>query len=250
MCITTKTLLLGHVVSLEGAMLESPLRYLNRGLFLAWIVLGIIPSLSAASQESAEKGQHHRRPQPEEVHEFEQQKVVLEDFEAEGYILALGGGGEGIIGQLKGQQVIAIDINERELEEAPPGPLKMVMDARDLKFLDQSFETAATFFTLMYIDGADHKKVLDETYRVLTSGGRFLIWDALFGARPSDEKKYGVVPLTIKLPRREVQTGYGVRWPSEPHDLEYYERLAKESGFEIGESKVTQRWFFLELRKP
>ena len=35
------------------------------------------------------------------------------------------GGGEGIIGQMKPAQVIAIDLSKRELEEAPPGPLKI-----------------------------------------------------------------------------------------------------------------------------
>jgi SAM-dependent methyltransferase len=208
------------------------------------------PGFAALSQESSEKGQQHKMPEQEEVHQFDQQHVVVEDFEAEGYILAIGGGGEGIIGQLKGQQVIAIDISKRELDEAPPGPLKIVMDARDLKFVDQSFATAAIFFTMMYIDGADHRKVLEEVHRVLTSGGRVLIWDAVFGPRPSEEKKYGVVPLAVKLPDREVQTGYGVRWPSEPHDLDYYKRLGRETGFEIGASKVVEQWFFLELEKP
>jgi hypothetical protein len=37
------------------------------------------------------------------------------------------------------------------MDEAPPGPLKIVMDARDLKSVDKSFATAAIFFTMMYI---------------------------------------------------------------------------------------------------
>jgi len=45
--------------------------------------------------------------------------------------LDIGGGGEGVIGQMKGKQVIAIDPNRRELEEAADGPLKIVMDARE-----------------------------------------------------------------------------------------------------------------------
>jgi len=36
---------------------------------------------------------------------------------ADGFILEIGGGGEGIIGGLKGKQVIAIDRNEEKLEE-------------------------------------------------------------------------------------------------------------------------------------
>ncbi len=49
---------------------------------------------------------------------FEKQEVIVNDFDFPGYILDIGGGGEGVIGKLKGEQVIAIDPNKRELEEA------------------------------------------------------------------------------------------------------------------------------------
>src|SRR5690348_9375055 len=76
------------------------------------------------------------------MHVFVRQDFVVAEFQASGYILDIGGGGEGIIGQMKPHQVIAIDLSKRELEEAPAGPLKIVMDAADLKFLDASFDTA------------------------------------------------------------------------------------------------------------
>jgi SAM-dependent methyltransferase len=207
-------------------------------------------ALNALTMLVVEKGRIYAQPEQEGVYRFERQQVVIEDFEAEGYILAVGGGGEGIVGRLKGSQVVAIDIRKRELDEAPPGPLKVVMDARELKFVDKSFETAAIFFTMMYIDGADHLKVLQEVNRVLTPGGRVLIWDAVFGPRPSEDTIAGRVPLVIKLPEQEVETYYGVRWPSEPHDLDYYKRLGEETGFEIGENRLVDKWFFLELKKP
>jgi hypothetical protein len=53
---------------------------------------------------------------------------VVDDFDAAGYILDIGGGGEGVIGQLKGERVVAIDKQKRELEEAAPGALKIVID--------------------------------------------------------------------------------------------------------------------------
>ena len=91
----------------------------------------------------------------EEILFLEKQEVTVENFDALGHILDIGGGVEGIIGVLKGSQVVAIDPSSRELKEAAPGPLKIVMDARELKFLDDTFNTATAFYTLMYIHSGE-----------------------------------------------------------------------------------------------
>ena len=179
---------------------------------------------------------------------FKRLDVIVEDFQAQGLILDIGGGGEGVIGQLKGERVIAIDISKRELEEAPPGPLKLIMDARDLKFLDNSFNTATIFFTLMYIDGQDHQKVFSEVSRVLRPGGRLLIWDVLFPRRPEGEKM-GVFPLSITLPQKTIKTGYGVRWPEEGRELDHFLHLAENNGFKVLKKDSQASWFFLELER-
>jgi ubiquinone/menaquinone biosynthesis C-methylase UbiE len=132
---------------------------------------------------------------------FDMQHVTVNDFKANGYILDIGGGGEGTIGRLKGSQVIAIDISKRELEEAPDGPLKIIMDARELHFLDETFNTVTSFFTLMYINGNDHEKVFSEAFRVLKPGGKFLIWDAIIPKDTTSVHDRVIVPLTIKLPQ-------------------------------------------------
>jgi len=185
----------------------------------------------------------------EQIHRFERQEVTVEDFDTEGYILDIGGGGEGVIGQLKGQQVIAIDISKRELEEAPPGPLKIVMDARDMKFIDESFNTVTVFFTFMYINSSDHQKVLEEAFRVLIPGGRVLIWDGIFPERIDDKKDVAVFPLKVKLPGKEITTGYGVRWPEKEQGVAHYMDLAKNVGFEVISHREKDQWFFLELKK-
>jgi len=96
---------------------------------------------------------HHPEISEDRLFYFEKQEVIVDDFDSPGYILDIGGGGRGVIGKLKGERVIAIDPSKRELEEAPAGPLKIIMDARDLQFLDGTFSTATSFFTLMYIKG-------------------------------------------------------------------------------------------------
>ncbi|UCE21095.1 MAG: class I SAM-dependent methyltransferase [Candidatus Aminicenantes bacterium] len=178
------------------------------------------------------------------------QTVTVEDFSAEGFILDIGGGGEGVIGQLKGQQVIAIDISKRELEEAPPGPLKIVMDARDLKFLDNTFNTATVFYTFMYIASSDHQKVFEELQRVLTPGGRLLIWDVIFPERTDKTKNTALFLFTFKLPDREIGTGYGVRRPEGEQGLAHFIELAKKTGFKIVSYKEKDQSFFLEVEKP
>lgn len=54
---------------------------------------------------------------------IEPQYITISDFECSGYILDIGGGGEGIIGRLKGKSVIAIDPNKSELQELPVGEI-------------------------------------------------------------------------------------------------------------------------------
>lgn len=92
------------------------------------------------TQEGEKAKDQHKRPSPDQIYRFEKQEVTVHDFDAQGYILAIGGGGEGVIGQLRGQQVIAIDISKRELEGTPPGPLKIIMDARSLRMAGRGYK--------------------------------------------------------------------------------------------------------------
>jgi SAM-dependent methyltransferase len=137
---------------------------------------------------------------PQETGQIKQQSVTVEDFSAEGLILDIGGGGEG-------------------LEEAPSGPLKIVMDARDLKFLDDTFNTATVFFTFMYIDSNDHQKVFEELQRVLKPGGRLLIWDVTFPELTDKKKNMALFPFKFNLPDKQIRTGYGVRRPEREQGL-------------------------------
>ena len=187
------------------------------------------------------------------MHVFERQDFVVADFEASGYVLDIGGGGEGIIGQMKPRQTVAIDLSRRELEEAPPGPLKIVMDATDLKFLDESFETVTAFFSLMYMRPDVQQKVFAEAFRVLKRGGRWMVWDAVIPRALESGTRGPVFRFRFQLPAKVVQTGYGTLWPEKPIDLEHYQRLARAAGFEIARAVQNPGGFqtlAMELRKP
>jgi ubiquinone/menaquinone biosynthesis C-methylase UbiE len=179
-----------------------------------------------------------------------QQTVVLDDFPAEGWILDIGGGGEAVIGQLKTTQVVAIDIFPRELAEAPAGPLKIVMDARELKFLDCTFSTVTAFFGFMFIHPDDHEKVLGEIFRVLAPKGQFMLWDVDIRQRPEPERDMMVLHLQVKLPSSVINTGYGTPYTEKCLTLHDYIVQANKIGFKWIKQGFAGQTFFCKFQKP
>ncbi len=180
---------------------------------------------------------------------LDQQKCVVNDFDASGWILDIGGGGEGVIGRLKGSNVIAIDIRRDELVEAPAGPLKLIMDATDLQFLDHTFDTVTAFFSLMYFNHDTRPQVFHEVHRVLTSGGKFHLWDVTIPPPTDPSKRVFAVPLTIHLPHETIQTGYGVTWQHREQTLDDYLQLAQETGLKVVSQETTEHLFYIEFKK-
>ncbi len=191
------------------------------------------------------------RPRPEQIYDHPKLDVLVPDFRADGLILDIGGGGEAVIAQAKGRQVVAVDLSKRELDDAPGEPLlKIVMDARDLKFVDASFDTATVFFTFCYIDPGDHEKVFREIARVLRPGGRLLVWDAVFPPKKTDDRQIFVrYPLHVTLASgTEINTGYGVHF-APGQGTEHFLALARAAGFDLVSRRDETGWFNLELRK-
>jgi ubiquinone/menaquinone biosynthesis C-methylase UbiE len=180
---------------------------------------------------------------------IDMQKCKVKDFETSGWILDIGGGGEGIIGRLKGFTVIALDLKKEELEEAPAGPLKLIMDATKLQFLDNTFDTATAFFSLMYFTKETRPQAFQEGARVLKSGGRFHLWDVTIPPQKDPEKIWFVVPLTIQLPNEEVQTGYGVSWKGREQTPDDYLQLAQQNGLKVISQQTTDHIFYMEFEK-
>jgi ubiquinone/menaquinone biosynthesis C-methylase UbiE len=184
------------------------------------------------------------------IFRLDEQTVMLDDFPAEGWILDIGGGGEAVIGQLKGAQVVAIDMSARELQDAPDGPLKVVMDARELKFLDCTFHTVTAFFSFMFFQPGDHEKVLQEIYRVLSPGGQFMMWDIEIQQRPVPELDVMAFPLQVRLPSAVIHTGYGTPYTEICITLHDYISLAKDVGFKWIEQSFAKQTFFCKFQKP
>lgn len=164
---------------------------------------------------------------------FRKVKLEVRDFESDGLTLDIGGGGEGVIGRLKGPQAIAIDLRQDELDEAPDGPQKIVMDARELTFPNDHFGTATAFFSMMYMKTRDdHQKVMAEAFRVLKPGGRLYMWDIDLSKRTANKKAAYMVPVQYQVGQFKKGTAYGVRWPDQIRDETYYLELAREAGFQ------------------
>ena len=170
--------------------------------------------------------------------------IEIEPIETEGYILDIGGGGEGIIGKLNGRDAISIDLSFLTRQDSES--LKILMDASDLKFLSSQFEVAAAFFTFMYIENDDHPKVFREVHRVLKDRGRFLIWDSRI-PESFEDKRFFVLPLEILLPDERVESVYGAKLDHQ--SLPYFKGLASRSGFEVAGEWEKEEIFFLELKK-
>jgi SAM-dependent methyltransferase len=185
------------------------------------------------------------------LHEFPYTSINLNRLPVSDRILDIGGGGEGVIGQLMGDQVVAIDRSRAELEEAPQGGLKIVMDAVELKFLDGTFSAVSFFYSLMYVPHEFHKRIFEEVFRVLKPGGFIYLWDVNLSECVDPNKDGFCVFLKIKLPDREIQTGYAARWPLVAHDFQYYSNLCELTGFEIVSGQHKDFHFALTaLKKP
>jgi ubiquinone/menaquinone biosynthesis C-methylase UbiE len=181
---------------------------------------------------------------------FPRVDLELEHLIHEGLILDIAGGGEGVIGQLMGEKVVAIDYQEGELLEAAEGPLKIVMDARELKFLDNCFQVVTAFFAFMYIKSEqDQLKIFQEIHRVLKPGGVIHIWDIDIFDLPETDKDVYVLNLVYKIRGKSKETGYGMPKLEKPRGLQYYLDMAKKTGFKEKNSELIEHTFYSQLVK-
>lgn len=166
--------------------------------------------------------------------------------ELSGPILDLGGGGEGVIGRIYGEQVIAIDNRQEELDEAPVGPTKLLMDAASLTFDSSTFEHVTAFFSFMYMSHATQAKAIAEAARVLRSGGSLHIWDANITSAFPDPF---LIKLDIDAAGFPVHTTYGVIDSDAKHDSSHFVKLTQAAELRLAEHQAWDSIFYLRFIK-
>lgn len=165
--------------------------------------------------------------------------------EFNGKILDIGGGGEGVIGRLYTNQVVAIDIRQDELDEAPAGFEKILMDATQLDFKDNSFDHVTSFYTLMFMDTEDQRRAISEAARVLASDGELHIWDCDI---PSANPDPFLIDVIVRLPNEQISTTYGVIKQDTQSEKSIAEMCAN-AGLKLTGRSQSEYGFYLRFQK-
>jgi ubiquinone/menaquinone biosynthesis C-methylase UbiE len=174
------------------------------------------------------------------------QQISIDEI-PQGSIIDIGGGGEGVIAQVGGKRITAIDKRQSEIDEAfdkAPDANWMVADATDLPFEKEEFDNATSFFCGMYMSNEDIGKSIEEIYRVLKPGGEFWIWDS----KIDTDKESFIIVLSISLPGKEkFGTGYGTG--KKHQNEEMYKKYLEDAGFKVKEVEVAKYWFYIKAQK-
>jgi len=165
--------------------------------------------------------------------------------EIKGDILDIGGGGEGIIGRLYKEQVTAIDNRQEELDEAPEGFQKVLMDATKLQYENATFDNVTFFYTLMFMSTEEQRMAICEVERVLKRGGEVYIWDCdIFNAYPAPF----CIDLEIQLPDAKIATTYGVG-KLDGQSCVSIRKMCEDAGLRIVKQEKHGRTFYLRFSK-
>ena len=163
-----------------------------------------------------------------------------------GRILDLGGGGEGVIGQIYGSQVVAIDTLQEELDGISCECEKLVMDATALDFADATFDHVTAFFALMYMETSTQEKAILEAARVLKPNGTLNIWDADI---PSACPEPFLITLDIDAAGKPVHTTYGIVKKS-AQSAAGITAMCKAAGMRKCKTARREGLFYLCFQKP
>lgn len=171
-------------------------------------------------------------------------QIVL-NKELHGSILDIGGGGEGFIGQVYREQVVSIDNSQEELDEAPDGFQKILMDATDLQYENGRFDNVTFFYSLMYMTVEDQAKAITEAARVLKHGGHLVIWDCEISSAYPDPF---CVDIDVSIDGRRHHTTYGIV-KKDAQSRASIAQLCTDAGLRFVKSDTDNGHFYLKYDK-
>jgi ubiquinone/menaquinone biosynthesis C-methylase UbiE len=173
------------------------------------------------------------------------QHILMQEI-PKGRLLDIGGGGEGVIAQAGGAEVVVIDKYLSEIHEArrkAADAAWMAADAIELPFESHSFENAAAFFSCMYMPNEVKTKAFNEIRRVLKKGSEFWIWDVPMNSIG----KVFAIRLHVDLPgNKTINTVYGVK--AKDQSAESINNLLHVAGFEPEVITSRKYWFLIKAR--
>ena len=163
-----------------------------------------------------------------------------------GKVLDIGGGGEGVIAQVGGARILAIDQFMSEIREArgkAPEAIWLVADGRMLPFPKHCFDNATSFFSGMYMSDDVKVKVFREARLVIKPGGEMWVWDVNI---PPKSKVFAVRLRVDIFDNRSIKTVYGVK--AKDQTVDTICRQLEAVGFETQVVLDHQYWFFIKAK--
>ena len=157
-----------------------------------------------------------------------------------GPILNIGCGEDSIIEKQYNQfnLITNIDNSKEKIKKSPY--LAINMDATNLKYNNNTWESITSFFSFGYFfHNIKKEKAINEIYRVLRPGGKFYLWDMnIYNSNPYIQIKYNNI---INL--------YMIKNVKDKQNLKYFKKVCKQAGFKIIKIKKYFSHFYLECEK-
>lgn len=164
-----------------------------------------------------------------------------------GKILDIGGGGDGIIGRVYGEQVVAIDNCQEELDETPDGFEKVFMDASELTFQNESFDHVTAFYSFLFIRRDLYDAVLAEAVRVLRPGGKLHIWDCCVTTAYPEPF---FTELDVDANGTRLHPAYGVVKENAEQNAATFTTLCQKYGLRLTDARIGKENFYLQFEVP
>jgi ubiquinone/menaquinone biosynthesis C-methylase UbiE len=177
------------------------------------------------------------------------QKIELKHLPRKGWIIDIGGGGEGLVSRIETSRVCAVDINLDRIREAMiHGQVSqwILSDGRMLSVKDERFSAATMWFSLGYVrDWASKTQVMSEVARVLKQSGHI----SILGAKIVCSEVRFVLRAHLHLPDGSVsQMSYGMSG-GQNQDIETVTKLLQETGYSDITCEDNEYWFRIEAEK-